>query len=58
MSQSYLDEIAEQPAAIRRLGRLIAPGLIDSVKSAGAVVQEFKEDFADAVEHMNMLMEE
>jgi len=24
-------------------------GLIDSVKSAGAVVQEFKEDFADAV---------
>ncbi len=33
-------------------------GLIDSVKSAGAVVQEFKEDFADAVEHMNMLMEE
>jgi hypothetical protein len=33
-------------------------GLIDSVKSAGAVVQEFKEDFADAVERMNMLMEE
>ena len=33
-------------------------GLIDSVKSAGAVVQEFKEDFADAVEHLNMLMEE
>ena len=33
-------------------------GLVDSVKSAGAVVQEFKEDFADAVEHMNMLMEE
>ena len=33
-------------------------GLIDSVKSAGAVVQEFKEDFADAVEHMNALMEE
>jgi hypothetical protein len=28
------------------------------VKSAGAVVQEFKEDFADAVEHMNALMEE
>jgi NAD(P)H-dependent flavin oxidoreductase YrpB (nitropropane dioxygenase family) len=33
-------------------------GLIDSVKSAGAVVQEFKEDFADAVEHMNALMQE
>ena len=31
-------------------------GLIDSVKSAGAVVQEFKQDFADAVEHMNALM--
>jgi NAD(P)H-dependent flavin oxidoreductase YrpB (nitropropane dioxygenase family) len=33
-------------------------GLIDSVKSAGAVVQEFKEDFADAVEHLNALMAE
>ena len=33
-------------------------GLIDSVKSAGAVVQEFKEDFADAIEHMNALVEE
>jgi NAD(P)H-dependent flavin oxidoreductase YrpB (nitropropane dioxygenase family) len=33
-------------------------GLIDSVKSASAVVQEFKEDFIDAVEHMNALMEE
>jgi hypothetical protein len=33
-------------------------GLIDSVKSAGAVVQEFKEDFVDAVEHMNALLEE
>jgi NAD(P)H-dependent flavin oxidoreductase YrpB (nitropropane dioxygenase family) len=33
-------------------------GLIDSVKSAGAVVQEFKEDFADAVEHMNSLLAE
>jgi NAD(P)H-dependent flavin oxidoreductase YrpB (nitropropane dioxygenase family) len=31
-------------------------GLIDSVKSAGAVVQEFKEDFIDAVEHMNALV--
>src|SRR5881275_2307934 len=30
-------------------------GLIDSVKSAGAVVQEFKEEFAEAVEHMNAL---
>ncbi|MGY0575142.1 nitronate monooxygenase [Bradyrhizobium sp. RDM12] len=33
-------------------------GLIDSVKSAGAVVQEFKEDFAEAVEHMNALVAE
>jgi NAD(P)H-dependent flavin oxidoreductase YrpB (nitropropane dioxygenase family) len=33
-------------------------GLIDSVRSAGQVVQEFKEDFIDAVDHMNGLMEE
>jgi NAD(P)H-dependent flavin oxidoreductase YrpB (nitropropane dioxygenase family) len=33
-------------------------GLIDSVKSAGSVVQEFKEDFLEAVEHMNALVEE
>jgi NAD(P)H-dependent flavin oxidoreductase YrpB (nitropropane dioxygenase family) len=33
-------------------------GLIDSVKSAGAVVQEFKEDFAEAVEHLNALVRE
>jgi len=33
-------------------------GLIDGVKSAGAVVQEFKEDFLQAIEHMNALMEE
>jgi len=33
-------------------------GLIDSVKSARAVVQEFKEDFADAIAHMNALVEE
>ncbi|WP_256806403.1 nitronate monooxygenase [Bradyrhizobium sp. Bra64] len=33
-------------------------GLIDSVRSAGAVVQEFKEDFAEAVEHMNALVAE
>jgi NAD(P)H-dependent flavin oxidoreductase YrpB (nitropropane dioxygenase family) len=33
-------------------------GLVDSVKSAGAVVQEFKEDFAEAVEHMNTLVGE
>src|SRR5262249_93598 len=31
-------------------------GLIDSVKSAGSVVQEFKEDFLDAIEHMNALV--
>lgn len=33
-------------------------GLIDSVKSAGSVVQEFKEDFIEAVEHMNALVSE
>jgi NAD(P)H-dependent flavin oxidoreductase YrpB (nitropropane dioxygenase family) len=33
-------------------------GLIDGVTSAGAVVQDFKEDFAEAVEHMNALMDE
>src|SRR6266436_3791484 len=33
-------------------------GLIDSVKSAGSVVQEFKEDFIEAVEHMNALVAE
>lgn len=33
-------------------------GLIDSVKSAGAVVQEFKEDFAEAVEHLDDLISE
>ena len=33
-------------------------GLIDSVKSATSVVQEFKEDFAGAVEHMNALVGE
>ena len=33
-------------------------GLIDSVKSAGTVVQEFKQDFAEAVERMNALVGE
>ncbi len=33
-------------------------GLVDSVKSATAVVQEFKEEFIEAVEHMNSLLEE
>ena len=31
---------------------------LPSVKSASAVVQEFKEDFIDAVEHMNALVAE
>ena len=31
-------------------------GLIDGVKSAGAVVQEFKEEFVEAIEHMNALV--
>jgi NAD(P)H-dependent flavin oxidoreductase YrpB (nitropropane dioxygenase family) len=33
-------------------------GLVDSVKSATQVVQEFKEEFLEAVEHMNGLLEE
>ncbi len=33
-------------------------GLIDSVKSAGAVVQEFREDFAEAAECLNGLVSE
>lgn len=33
-------------------------GLIDSVKSAGAVVQEFKQDFAEAAEHIAALVAE
>ncbi len=33
-------------------------GLIDSVKSATAVVQEFKEEFLQAIEHMNGLLED
>jgi NAD(P)H-dependent flavin oxidoreductase YrpB (nitropropane dioxygenase family) len=32
-------------------------GLIDSVRSAGQVVQEFKEEFLEAVESLNGLME-
>jgi hypothetical protein len=33
-------------------------GLIDSVRSAGAVVQEFKEEFLEAVERMESLIAE
>jgi len=33
-------------------------GLIDSVRSAGQVVQDFKAEFLDAVEHMNALLED
>ncbi len=33
-------------------------GLIESVRSAGQVVQDFKSEFLDAVEHMNGLLEE
>ena len=35
----------------------IADAAVDAAE-AGAVVQEFKEDFIEAVEHMNALMEE
>jgi NAD(P)H-dependent flavin oxidoreductase YrpB (nitropropane dioxygenase family) len=33
-------------------------GLIDSIRSAGQVVQDFKQEFLEAVEHMNALLEE
>ena len=33
-------------------------GLVDSVKSAGAVVQEFREEFADALTDMLGLVED
>jgi NAD(P)H-dependent flavin oxidoreductase YrpB (nitropropane dioxygenase family) len=33
-------------------------GLIDSVRSAGQVVQDFKEEFLEAVERMNSLLED
>jgi NAD(P)H-dependent flavin oxidoreductase YrpB (nitropropane dioxygenase family) len=33
-------------------------GLIDSVRSATQVVQDFKEEFLEAVEHMNALLED
>ena len=33
-------------------------GLVDQVRSAGQVVQSFKEEFLEAVEHMNELLEE
>jgi NAD(P)H-dependent flavin oxidoreductase YrpB (nitropropane dioxygenase family) len=33
-------------------------GLIDSVRGAGQVVQDFKQEFLEAVEHMNDLLEE
>jgi hypothetical protein len=32
-------------------------GLVDSVRSAGQVVQEFKQEFLEAIEHMNELLE-
>jgi hypothetical protein len=31
-------------------------GLIDSVRSSVQVVQEFKEEFLEAIEHMNTLL--
>ena len=47
-----------QGARSRQLFRRPGRRPVDSVKSAGAVVQEFKEDFAEAVEHMNALVAE
>ena len=33
-------------------------GLVDSIRSAGQVVQDFKAEFLEAVEHMNEMLEE
>ena len=33
-------------------------GLIDSVRGAGQVVQDFKQEFLEAVERMNNLLED
>jgi glucosamine--fructose-6-phosphate aminotransferase (isomerizing) len=38
VSQSYLDEIGEQPAAIRKLGQLITPGLINEIKAIRTMI--------------------
>ncbi len=40
MSQSYLDEIGEQPAAIRKLSQLITPALIDEVKAIRTMINK------------------
>ncbi|WPE23024.1 SIS domain-containing protein [Shinella zoogloeoides] len=40
MSQSYLDEIAEQPAAIRKLGRLVTPGLAADIRAIRAAIDK------------------
>ena len=45
------DAAADQPAFVGQ-----GVGLIDSVKSATSVVQEFKADFLDAVEHLDGLV--
>ena len=56
--------IAPPPPATRKARDLVSyfvgqgVGLIDSVKSAGAVVQEFKEDFVEAIEHLDALVAE
>ena len=52
--------IADDPKARDLVSYFVGQGvgLVDSVKSAGAVVQEFKEDFVEAIEHMNALVDE
>jgi len=40
VSQSYLDEIAEQPAAIRKLGRLVTPDLTAEVQGIRAAIDK------------------
>lgn len=40
MSKSYLDEIAEQPAAIRKLGRLVTPDLVAGAQAIRKAIDE------------------
>jgi NAD(P)H-dependent flavin oxidoreductase YrpB (nitropropane dioxygenase family) len=51
---------AGNPKAREMITHLVGQGvgLIDEVRSAGQVVQEFKAEFLEAVEHMNALLED
>ena len=51
---------AGNPRAREMVTQLVGQGvgLIDSVRSSGQVVQDFKAEFLEAVEHMNALLED